>query len=170
MRDKIAVYVEKLREDIILPKYANENDSGMDIYAAEDIIINPNETKIIPTGIKVAIPEGYEIQIRARSGISLNTPLRMSNCVGTIDSGYRGEIGVIMTNTSFILAPSNCKYIHYSLLQKGNKPGTYIIIKGDRIAQLVLQRIPQIEWLEIDNVKEISNDRKGGFGSTGISI
>ena len=96
----IDVYVETLREDITLPFYANPYDAGMDVCAAEDVMIKPGETVIIPTGLKFAIPEGYEIQVRPRSGISYRTPLRISNSPGTIDAGYRDELGIIMTNTS----------------------------------------------------------------------
>lgn len=97
---EIEVFVEICREDAILPSYAKPGDAGMDVCAAENIDIGPGETVIIPTGIKLAIPEGYEIQVRPRSGISFKTPLRISNSPGTIDSGYRDELGIIMTNTS----------------------------------------------------------------------
>ena len=89
----VTVYLEICREDAIIPTYANEGDSGMDVYAAEDVLIEPGQTVIVPTGIKLAIPKGYEIQVRPRSGISYKTPLRISNSPGTIDSGYRDELG-----------------------------------------------------------------------------
>lgn len=163
--DEIEIYVEKCREDIDLPSYANLGDAGMDICAAEDVVIKPGETVIIPTGIKVAIPQGYEIQVRPRSGISFKNPLRIPNSPGTIDAGYREEIGVIMTNIS------NEEYVNegpYRIGDKGNKQGIYEIKKGDRIAQIVLQKVPSIKFVEVISVKEIGNDRKGGFGSTGI--
>jgi dUTP pyrophosphatase len=165
MREQITVHVEKLNPDVELPIYANLGDSGMDIHASEGVTIYPNETKIIPTGLKVAIPDGYEIQVRPRSGLSLNTPLRVSNAPGTIDSLYRNEIGIIMTNTSNV--ERNTPF-HYSLASKGNNLGTYTICKGDRIAQIVLQRVPEIVWQEVNDVKCIDGDRNGGFGSTGI--
>jgi len=100
MSENVEVFVEICREGAVIPKYAKPWDAGMDICAAEDVIIRPGETVIVPTGLKMAIPEGYEIQVRPRSGISLNTPLRITNSPGTIDSGYRDEIGIIITNTS----------------------------------------------------------------------
>ncbi len=162
MRKEVEVFIE-LKEGAIMPKYAHESDAGMDVYALEDVMILPMETKIIPTGIKVAIPEGYEIQVRPRSGISSKTPLRISNSPGTIDTGYRDEIGIIVTNTSVCDQGTV-----YTINEKGNKQGTYHIKKGDRIAQLVLQEVPKIKWIPTDNVKAIGEDRGGGFGSTGI--
>src|SRR5574344_2884718 len=94
------VYFTKLNKDAVIPTYAHTGDAGMDIRAIEDVELNPHETKIIHTGIAVAIPEGYELQVRPRSGLSLKTPLRVSNTPGTIDSGYRDEIGIIISNTS----------------------------------------------------------------------
>ena len=169
----VDIYIETCREGIELPQYAKQGDAGMDIKAVEDVLINPNETKIIPTGIKVAIPEGYEIQVRARSGLSCNTPLRVSNGIGTVDAGFRNEIGVIITNTSIVENPFNIPFsmfaetTPYTLEEKGNKQGSYLIKKGDRIAQIVLNEVPKINWIRTDNVKEIGTDRQGGFGSTG---
>jgi len=162
MRKEIEVFIE-LSEGAVMPTYANEGDAGMDVYALEDIIIPPMDTKIIPTGIKVAVPDGYEIQVRPRSGISYKTPLRISNSPGTVDSKYRGDVGVIITNTS-VYNPRE----EYLIDEKGNKQGTYKIRKGDRIAQIVLQEVPKIKFNKIDNIKDIEGDRNGGFGSTGI--
>ncbi|AUG58808.1 dUTP diphosphatase [Acetivibrio saccincola] len=161
--NEVNVYLEICREDAIIPTYANEGDAGMDVYAAEDVLIEPGETVIVPTGIKFAIPKGYEIQVRPRSGISYKTPLRIANSPGTIDSGYRGELGIIITNTS--------ERNDYPLIETnsdGNKKGTYKIKKGDRIAQIVLQAVPRINFVKVDSVKDIGNDRGGGFGSTGV--
>lgn len=160
---KIKVYVETLNNDIELPAYANIGDAGMDIRASEDVVILPNETKIIPTGLKIAIPVGYELQVRPRSGLSLNTPLRVSNSPGTIDSGYRGEVGIIITNTSL---NDNGSYL---ISEKNNKQGTYSIKKGDRIAQIVLKKYEVIEFIQVDNIEEIEGNRSGGFGSTGTN-
>src|SRR5690242_5171457 len=96
----VKVFIEICRDGAVLPFYANPGDAGMDVCAAEETLIGPGETIIIPTGLKLAIPDGYEIQVRPRSGISFKTPLRISNSPGTIDSGYRDELGIIMTNTS----------------------------------------------------------------------
>lgn len=153
------------REDIEMPRYAHEEDACMDIKSGEDIEIKPNETIIIPTGLKVIVPIGYELQIKARSGISLNTPLRLSNSVGVIDSGYKDELGVLFTNTS----------IHgeetFLLNEKGNKQGIYKINKGDRIAQISLHKKIKIKAIEIDE-KAFNDDetnRNGGFGHSGIN-
>ncbi|MCX7708889.1 MAG: dUTP diphosphatase [Clostridia bacterium] len=161
----VEVSVEICRQDAILPKYANPGDSGMDVYAAEDVEIKPGETVIIPTGLKLAIPDGYEIQVRPRSGVSFKTPLRLSNSPGTIDSGYRDELGIIMTNTSESNSDAD-KVL--PLDSKGNQKGTYGIKKGDRVAQIVLQEVPRIIFKVVDSVAELGNDRGGGFGSTGV--
>ncbi|MDP4093763.1 MAG: dUTP diphosphatase [Bacillota bacterium] len=165
MAENVNVYIEICREGAVLPEYANPGDAGMDVRAAEEAVIEPGETVIVPTGLKLAIPDGYEVQVRPRSGLSYNTPLRLSNSPGTIDSGYRDELGIIITNTSSIEdAGDNI----LSLSQKGNKKGTYRITKGDRIAQIVLQKVPRINFTVVDSVKNIGSNRGGGFGSTGI--
>lgn len=142
----VVIPIELCRPEAVMPQYARPGDAGMDVRSMESMVIFPGDTKIIPTGIKVAIPEGYEIQIRPRSGLSLKTGLRVANSPGTIDSGYRDEIGVIIHNTSFV-------------------PET--ITKGDRIAQLVLQQVPKIVWLSCNDVSAMGSNRGGGFGSTG---
>ncbi len=164
----VEIYVEVCREDAILPRYANPGDAGMDVYAAEEVIITPGETVVIPTGLKLAIPEGYEIQVRPRSGLSLKTPLRIPNSPGTIDSGYRDELGIIMNNNSDFSSWDK-EQEPYSLEHKGNKSGAYIIRKGDRIAQIVLQVVPKMLLTRVETVKDIGTNRGGGFGSTGVS-
>ena len=158
------------------PFYAHETDAGMDIYANEDITIAPGETKLIHTGLKMAIPEGYEIQVRPRSGLSLKTPLRICNTPGTIDAGYRDEIGIIMQNTSErfytdgageIHVMPDCEKNHYTIDSKDNRKGWYDIKKGDRVAQIVLAKVPHIEFKEVKSIAEVQGDRGGGFGSTG---
>ena len=98
MGKEIEVLVEVCREGVELPDYANFGDAGMDIYLTEDVIIHPGETVLIPTGIKVALPLGYELQVRPKSGRSLKSKLRIANTPGTIDAGYRDEIGIIADN------------------------------------------------------------------------
>ena len=181
----VEVHIELCRENAVLPEYAKAGDAGMDIYAAEDIIIKPGKTVIVPTGLKLAIPKGYEIQVRPRSGISLNTPLRIVNSPGTIDSGYRNELGIIINNSSNIESNADsCRSEDINidinidinevptkiltLENKGNRMGTYIIKKGDRIAQIVLQEVPKIKFTVVKSVKNIGEDRGGGFGSTGV--
>lgn len=164
----VEVFIEICREGAIMPRYANPGDAGMDVYAAEEIIVGPGETVIVPTGLKLAIPEGYEIQVRPRSGLSLKTPVRLPNSPGTIDSGYRDELGIIVNNSSEAGLSCNNKN-PYTLDEKGNKKGTYIIKKGDRIAQIVLQVVPKMVLIPVPSVKAIGTDRGGGFGSTGVS-
>lgn len=166
----------ELLEGAVAPTYAHTTDAGMDIHANESITLAPGETKLIHTGIKVAIPEGYEIQVRPRSGLSLNTPLRVCNAPGTIDAGYRDEICIIMQNTSerfftdgvgIVKVMPDLEKNHCGISSKGNKKGWYDINKGDRIAQIVLQEVPKIEWEEVSSVADIVGNRGGGFGSTG---
>lgn len=169
--EKIEIPVCICREGTTLPFYANEGDAGMDIVAAEDVIIGPGCTKLVPTGIKAAIPPGYEIQIRPRSGLSLNTPLRIPNSPGTVDCGFRDEIKVIIENTSNpdSLNEEPCKSTLKTpipVTSKGNAKGVYIIKKGDRIAQMVLGKVPSVKWTVKDDVERIGNNRGGGFGST----
>jgi len=164
MGEKVEVFLEICREGVVIPTYAKDGDAGMDVCAAEDVLIEPEQTVIIPTGIKLAIPSGYEIQVRPRSGISYKTPLRLSNSPGTIDSGYRDEVGIIMTNTS----ESGYRDNTYTIDTKGNCKGTYRIRKGDRIAQIVLQVVPKMNFTIVDSVGDIGSNRGGGFGSTGI--
>jgi dUTP pyrophosphatase len=166
--DKVNIYIETLNDDIQIPEYAKLGDAGMDIRSAEDILIDIGETKVIPTGVKVAIPEGYEIQVRPRSGLSLNTPLRIANAPGTIDAGYRNEIGVIITNISQRYDKYEPYVYAHTLDKKGNLQGKYLIKKGDRIAQIVLKEVPIINWIKVDSVKDIGIDRNGGFGSSGV--
>lgn len=175
MTEIIKVGFKRLNDNAIIPTKAYPTDSGFDLYASEDVIIEPGETIKVPTGIAVELPPGYELQVRPRSGITLRTKLRVQ--LGTVDSNYRGEIGVIVDN----IAPEDldgmpCEYFALSI---ENKPlpeyksnfieGTYIIRKGDRIAQLVIQPIPSVKAYEVKG--ELSKTERGdrGFGSTGYS-
>ena len=144
------LYVEVIREDVELPKYAHDGDAGMDIRAAVDVVINALDTVVVPTGLKIAIPDGYEIQVRPRSGLSLKTALRIPNSPGTIDSGYRDKLGIIVHNSH----------------TKDNLE----IKKGDRIAQIVLNKYEQINLVRVDKnqLDKIGHNRDGGFGSSGI--
>ena len=134
--------IELCHENAKIPTYARLGDAGADVYAVEDITIEPGETKLIKTGLKVAIPRGYELQLCPRSGLSLKTKMRFGNAFGIIDSGYRGEIGIIIENIEPKIAD-----ITYEFNEKGQpiitsilhgKP--YHIEKGQRIAQLVLMK------------------------------
>ena len=169
-RRVIKVPIEKCHEDAKAPVYAHVTDSGMDVYALEDITINPGETKLIPIGIKVAIPRGYELQVRPKSGRSLNSKLRIANTPGTIDAGYRDEIGIIVENIEPVISD-----ISYEYDDEGNLKITSIdfgsshtIGAGEKFAQLVLAEVPKVSWLQVDSVTGIGEDRGGGFGSTGL--
>lgn len=161
----VEIFVEICHKGAKLPEYARRGDAGMDVRAAEDAVIRPGETVVVHTGLKFAIPEGYEIQVRPRSGTSLKTPLRVSNSPGTIDSGYRGELGIIITNTSYKCCCSEEEV--FTIDSSGNKMGTYKIRTGDRIAQIVLQAVPRMSFKMVKSVEGIGTNRGGGLGSTG---
>lgn len=129
-----------------LPRYQTLGSAGCDIRAniQDQLVLRPGQRASIPTGLYIAVPEGYEIQLRPRSGLALKAGIMMVNAPGTIDSDYRDEVKVILTNTSEV---------------------NYTINPGDRIAQAVLNEITQIEWEEDVELPETT--RKGGLGSTG---
>lgn len=134
--------------DLQLPDYATPGSAGIDLIAAvdSDTVLNPGERQLVPTGIRAAIPDGYEGQIRPRSGLALRYGISMVNSPGTIDSDYRGEIGVILINL-------------------GSKPFT--ISRGDRIAQMVIAPVIRAALVETDCLPETTRN-SGGFGHTGI--
>ncbi|PFB74780.1 deoxyuridine 5'-triphosphate nucleotidohydrolase [Bacillus anthracis] len=168
---KLRVKIKRLK-DVDLPKYAREFDAGFDLVAAEDVVIKPGETKVIPTGLAFEIPPGYEMQIRPRSGMSRKTKLRV--VLGTIDSGYRGEVGVIADNASLIEYASMPRF-NAGILAGDNdfsitKPVKYEVIeikKGDRIAQGVIAPVLTAHFVEVDELSD-SERGAGGFGSTGV--
>lgn len=157
--------IEYCREDAKMPAYAHLTDAGMDVFATEEITINPGETKLIPLGIKVALPIGYELQVRPKSGRSLKSKLRVANTPGTIDAGYRDEIGVIVDNID--------PYIKHAEMDENGRLyniefGSSITIgKGEKFAQLVLSEVPKAVFYEVETVASMGEDRQGGFGSTG---
>ena len=141
------IQIKKLSNTVSIPKYETAGSSGMDIAAhiENNIIINPGEKALVSTGLSVAIPKGYEIQIRPRSGLAAKKSITVLNTPGTIDADYRGEIKVILINHS---------------------KEKFIIENGDRIAQMVVCPVIQAE---LEEVTELSNTERGsgGFGSTG---
>ena len=139
--------IKKLNKDAQIPFYATPGSAGFDLSAIEQVEIGPGETRLVKTGLAVAVPEGYELQVRPRSGTSLKTGLRVANAPGTVDSDYRGEVCVIMTNT-------------------GDQ--FYYINQGDRIAQGVICPVFQVEFEETDSLGDTSRGN-GGFGSTGVN-
>jgi dUTP pyrophosphatase len=163
---RVLIPIEYCREDAKMPTYAHLTDAGMDIYLTEDVVIHPGETKLIPTGIKVALPLGYELQVRPKSGRSLKSKLRIANTPGTIDAGYRDEICIIADNIDQVIKGGE-------LDEAGRLTGILwgsdiTLEKGEKIAQLVLSEVPKAVFYEVENVSSIENDgRQGGFGSTG---
>ncbi len=151
----------QLVNDADMPFYAHPGDAGMDLRANVDIVIAPGETKIITTGLKTAIPEGYMFEIRPRSGLNAKTPLRVF--FSPIDEGYRGEYGVIMTNYS----PESSKDVVCTIEDK-HKFGTYHIKKGDRVAQMILSRYVTAEFVPVEDIDVYEGNRGGGFGSSGV--
>ena len=166
----IQIPIEFCHEDAKIPAYAKVGDAGMDVFAIEDIEIKPGETVLIPTGIKVAVPFGYELQVRPKSGRALKTKLRVANTPGTIDSGYRDEVKVIIENIEPAIADityefdDNGRPIITSILHGK----TEYIHKGEKFAQLVLNEIPIANFIETTNIGKIEGNRGGGFGSTGL--
>lgn len=138
----VNVKVEKLNEKAIVPTYAHFGDAGADLYANIDIDIMPNETKIIPTGLKIEVPDGYEMQVRPRSGMSVKTNTKV--VFGTVDSGYRGEVGIMLTNYG---------------------QEVYNVKTGDKIAQAIIAPTYHGNFLIVDSLSE-SERGEGGFGST----
>lgn len=136
-----------------LPRYETAGAAGMDVVAAlnegERVEVWPGQRVLIPTGLKVAVPEGYEIQVRGRSGLALREGITIANGIGTIDSDYRGELGIILLNT---------RTAHES-----SEP--FIVKRGDRIAQIVVAPVVQCEW-ETANVLPSTDRGENGFGST----
>jgi dUTP pyrophosphatase len=163
----ILIPIEYCKEGAKMPAYAHETDSGMDVYALEDITIAPGETKLIPIGIKVAIPAGYELQVRPKSGRCLKTKLRVANTPGTIDAGYRDEIGIIIDNIEPFI--KSAEMGEGGVLYNVEFGSSYTIGAGEKFAQLVLCEVPKALFYEVESVSTIENDgRKGGFGSSGL--
>lgn len=132
-------------EDLPLPSYATSGAAGMDLRASEDVVLGAGERLAVPTGLVVALPEGYEGQVRCRSGLALRHGLSLVNGVGTIDSDYRGEVKVLMVNL-------------------GSE--TVTLKRGERVAQMVVVAVERVELEESENLSETSRG-SGGFGSTG---
>ena len=143
----VKILIKKTSKEVITPKYKTDGSSGVDLSAflEKEVVIKPNSSDLIPTGLQVAIPEEFEIQIRPRSGLAAKESIGVLNSPGTIDSDYRGELKIILFNHS-------------------NKD--FIINNGDRIAQMVLVPILKMEFEEVDSLPNTVRGQ-GGFGSTG---
>ena len=140
------IRIQRIHPAAVLPAYAHgpAEDAGMDLCSVEDVTLDPGEPRLVPTGLTVEIPPGFEAQVRPRSGLALKHSIAMPNAPGTIDPGYRGELRVILLNL-------------------GREP--YAIHAGDRIAQMIVARYEPVEWEEGDLAE--SQRGAGGFGSSG---
>ena len=145
--EHVNLTIKRLDEDVELPRYAYPGDAGIDLRSNADLVIEPFERKLIPTGLAIAIPEGYAGFVQPRSGLALKQGLSFPNTPGLIDSHYRGELKVVAIN----LDPQN----------------PILINKGDRIAQLVIQEVPVVNLVEVKELDETDRG-SGGFGSSGV--
>lgn len=140
------IAVQRLDPHLPLPQYAHDGDAGVDLYAREDTVLAPNGGRaLMPTGIAIAIPLGYAGFVLPRSGLALHNGISVVNAPGLIDSHYRGELKVVLLNTD------------------STRP--YHVHRGDRIAQLVIQKVENVTWVEVDELD--ANNRGGGFGHSG---
>ena len=146
MAKDVSLKIKKLDTGLPTPRYANPGDAGLDLYAAEDVVLQPGRRAMIATGIAVAIPQGFAGFVQPRSGLAARQGLSIVNTPGLIDSGYRGEIKVIAINTDV--------------------DDAITIKRGDRVAQLVIQEVPTVSIVEVDELDETER-AAGGFGSTG---
>jgi dUTP pyrophosphatase len=140
------IRIQRIHPDAVLPRYAHgpDEDAGMDLIAVEEVTLEPQVPRLVPTGLTIELPPGHEAQVRPRSGLALKHAISMPNAPGTIDPGYRGEIRVILINL-------------------GREP--YTVHPGDRIAQMIVARYEAVEWVE-ESLAE-STRGQGGFGSSG---
>lgn len=163
----VEIPVEICREKAKLPTYATNGSGAMDIYSPEEVTINPGETKIIPIGIKVAIPHGYGLLIQPRSGMSARMKVRIPNTPGLIDEDYHEEIGVIIENTDPPMKDVDVDSVsdHFDLVKLYGSSIT--IGEGERFAQMRLVEIPRVRWNQVSSIGEYDNDHGKGFGSSG---
>lgn len=145
MPAKKVLKVKRLHEDAIIPSYAKAGDAGMDLHSIESVGIPAGERGLVKTGISIELPKGYEAQVRPRSGLALKKGISVLNTPGTIDEGYRGEVGVILINLGSEIV---------------------FIKKGDRIAQMVINKVESVNVEEVELLSDTERG-SGGFGSTG---
>ena len=164
----INVPIELTSENAKMPKYAHLGDGAVDLYSPEEYTIGPGETKIIPVDIKTALPYGYAFLIHPRSGLSAKSKLRIANSIGLIDSQYKGVIGVIVENIDPKIKDIDCDYVDGKLVVNSILYGSsYTIGKGERFAQMRLVEVPTVQFVQVESVDSIGDDRGGGFGSSG---
>lgn len=151
MPDHLVVHITRLRnsEGLPLPHYQTEHSAGVDLYAAvdADVEVAAGGWKLVPTGLAIAIPEGFEGQVRPRSGLALKNGIGLLNAPGTIDADYRGEVGIILFNFS-------------------EKP--FMIHRGDRIAQLIFAKVEKARFVDVETLPDTARGA-GGFGHTGVN-
>lgn len=144
--NQIEVQIKRLDKDLPIPQYAKSGDAGVDIYARIDCTLAPGQRAMVPTGIAIALPDGYVCFAHPRSGLAAKHGISIVNAPGTIDAGYRGEIQIILINT--------------------DTQNTFEIKRGDRIAQLVFQKVEHANFHEVEELPDSERGRDG-FGSTG---
>jgi dUTP pyrophosphatase len=148
--ERVKIHIKRLRKDslVTLPQYMTEGSSGMDLFAClqTELTLQPGERRLIPTGVSVAIPDGFEGQVRPRSGLAIRNGIGLINAPGTIDADYRGEVAALLINF-------------------GNEPFT--VRNGDRIAQMIISRVFRATWEEVEDLPPTQR-QGGGFGHTGI--
>lgn len=178
---EIPVKIKRLHPDAVIPQYATELAAGFDLVAVENVIIEPGETKLIPLGFAVEIPEGFEMQIRPRSGVTCKTKLRVGNSPGTCDADFRGEVKVIVDNIEPPIYEMSGKLamtdVVVSMCGRNDDvtfakthcfpSGTHYIPKGTRIAQGIIAPIYRADFIVVDQLGETERG-DGGFGSTGV--
>ncbi len=143
----LEILVTKLDEDAVIPTYAKPGDAGADLYSISELVLAPGQRALVKTGLAIAIPTGYVGLVHPRSGLGLKNGISVVNTPGTIDAGYRGEIGVVLIN--------------HDLTE------SFQINKGDRVAQLVIQKVENAQFKVVDQLPD-SARATGGYGSTGI--
>jgi dUTP pyrophosphatase len=141
------IEIKRVRAGAILPKYQTKHCAGMDLCASieKTIVLKPGERAVVPTGLAIALPNGYEAQVRGRSGLAVKNGISIVNGIGTIDADYRGEIGAIIIN---------------------HGQDNFVINNGDRIAQMIIAKYQKVGWREVEELDETQRG-VGGFGSTG---
>lgn len=143
----IKVKIKKIKDNAAIPKYAHEGDAGVDLYSTEEYTLKPGERTLVSTGIKIALPLGYEAQVRPKSGLAANHGISLVNSPGTIDSSYRGEVQIVTIN---------------------HGQEEFKIEAGKKIAQMIFKKVEQAEFEEVNELEETKRG-EGGFGSTGLS-
>jgi dUTP pyrophosphatase len=142
----VKVNVKRIKDNAVIPQYAHEGDAGVDLYSCERYVIKPKERILVSTGIKIAVPMGYEAQVRPKSGLALKAGITVLNTPGTIDAPYRGEVGVILINLS---------------------DSDFVVEPKTKVAQMVLKKVETADFIEVDVLDETIRG-EGGFGSTGL--